>query len=183
MAMHTTMATRGLKHEITQSAFPSMFWNLKGCRCRQNCLRGMEFVVDVEEYTESWRDGICLECWGRHILSEESLNRGVLWHLLVQILVPHWTKLQDTRQGNASHHPSPRRKEPFLRRSRAPIWDLDRSQEPGVFHVSQEIKPEASQMVIIAGQIWFLAISLSRNAYGQVRCTKLKIWSQIWVRW
>ena len=62
MAIHTTMATHGLKHEVTQRAFQSMFWSLNGRRCRQNCLREMEFAIDVEEYTESWRDGICLEC-------------------------------------------------------------------------------------------------------------------------
>ena len=55
--------------------------------------------------------------------------------------------------GDASHHLSPRRMEAFFRRGQAPIQDLDGSQEPGVFHVGQEIKPEASQMVIIAGQI------------------------------
>ena len=48
MAIHTTMATHGFKCEVTQSVFLSMFWNLNGQRCGQNCLRGMEFVVDVE---------------------------------------------------------------------------------------------------------------------------------------
>ena len=44
----------------------------------ENCLRRMEFVIDVEEYIESWKDGICLECRGGHIPSEESVNGGVL---------------------------------------------------------------------------------------------------------
>ena len=55
-----------------------MFWNLNGWRCGQNCLRGMEFVVDVEEYMESSKGGICPECQGGHILSEELVNGGVL---------------------------------------------------------------------------------------------------------
>ena len=79
MAIHTTIATNGLEHEVNWSAFPSMFWNLNGWRCGWNCLRGMEFVIDVEEYMESWKDRICLECRGGHILSEESVDRGVLW--------------------------------------------------------------------------------------------------------
>ena len=54
------------------------FWNLNRQRPRQNCLRRMEFVIDVEEYIESWKDGICLECRGGHISSEESVNVGVL---------------------------------------------------------------------------------------------------------
>ena len=80
MAIHTTMATHRLKHEVTWSAFLSMFWNLNGWRCGQNCLREMEFAVNVEEYMESWKDGICPECQGGHILLEESVNGGVLWH-------------------------------------------------------------------------------------------------------
>ena len=59
----------------------NMFWNWNRWRCGRNCLRGMEFSIDVEEYTESWRDGICLECWGRCIPLQESVNEDVLWHL------------------------------------------------------------------------------------------------------
>ena len=72
------MATHRLECEVTWSMFPSMFQNLNRWRCRWNCLRGMEFAINVEEYMESWRDGICLECRGRHIPSEESVSRGVL---------------------------------------------------------------------------------------------------------
>ena len=78
MAIHTTMATCRLKHKVTQSAFLSMFQNLNGQRRGWNCLRRMEFAVNVEEYTESWKDRICPECLGGHILLEESVNRGVL---------------------------------------------------------------------------------------------------------
>ena len=77
MAIHTTIATNGLECEVTWSVFLSMFWNLNGWRCGWNCLRGMEFV-DVEEYMESWKDGICLECQGGHIPLEELVNGGVL---------------------------------------------------------------------------------------------------------
>ena len=75
------MATCRLEHKVTQSMFPSMFQNLNRWRWRWNCLRGMEFAVDVGEYMESWRDRICLECQGRHILSEGLVSGGVLWHL------------------------------------------------------------------------------------------------------
>ena len=56
MVIHTTMATRRLKREVTWSVFPSMFWNLNRQRHRWNYLRGMEFAADVEGYMESWRD-------------------------------------------------------------------------------------------------------------------------------
>ena len=78
MVIHTTMATHRLKRKVTQSVFPSMFQNWNGWRCRWNYLRGMEFATDVEGYTGSWRDGVCLECRGRHILSEGLVNGGVL---------------------------------------------------------------------------------------------------------
>ena len=73
------MATHGLKCEVTWSMFPSMFLNLNRQRGGWNYLRGMEFAIDVEEYMESWRDRVCPECQGRHILSEGSVNKGVLW--------------------------------------------------------------------------------------------------------
>ena len=78
MVIHTTMATRRLEHEVTQNVFLSMFWNLDGQRHRQNYLRGVEFAINVEGYTESWRDRVYLECRGRHIPLEGSVNGGVL---------------------------------------------------------------------------------------------------------
>ena len=62
MVIHTTMATCGLERKVTQNMFPSMFWNLDRWRHGQNYLRGVEFAVNVEGYTESWRDGVCPEC-------------------------------------------------------------------------------------------------------------------------
>ena len=62
MAVHTTMATRGLECKVTWSTFLSMFRNLNRQRHGRNYLRGMEFAIDVEEYMESWGDGICSEC-------------------------------------------------------------------------------------------------------------------------
>ena len=41
-------------------------------------LREMEFDVDVEGCTESWRGRVCPECQGGHIPSEGSVSRGVL---------------------------------------------------------------------------------------------------------
>ena len=70
----------------------------------------------------------------------------------------------------------------FLEGAEHQVEDLDGSQESGVFHVSQEIKPEASQMAVIVGQVLFFATPPSRKDYGQVRCTKPKISSQIQVR-
>ena len=76
------MATHGLECKVTRNVFLSMFRNLDGQRHGWNYLRGVEFAIDVEGYTESWRDGVYLECWGRHILLEGLVNGGVLWHPL-----------------------------------------------------------------------------------------------------
>ena len=78
MATDTTIATNRFKRKVTQSMFPSMFRNLNRQRPGQNYLRRVEFVVDVGEYMESWKDRICLECQGGHIPLEESVNGGVL---------------------------------------------------------------------------------------------------------
>ena len=78
MVIHTTVTTLGLGCEVAQSAFPSMFRSWDRWRHRQNYLREMEFAVDVEGCTESWRGGVCLKCQGRHILSEGSVSGGVL---------------------------------------------------------------------------------------------------------
>ena len=109
MVIHTTIATNGLKHEVTQSMFPSVFRNLNGQRPRWNCLRRMEFVINVEEYMESWKDRICPECQGGHIPSEESVNRGVLWHSGYQgswcfNMLASW---QGPRNGLTKEYPDP----------------------------------------------------------------------------
>ena len=78
MATDTTIATNGFECKVTQSMFLSMFWNLNRQRPGQNYLRRVEFVIDVGEYMEIWKDGICLECQGGHIPLEESVNGGVL---------------------------------------------------------------------------------------------------------
>ena len=67
--------------EVAQNAFPSVFWSWSRQRHKQNYLREMEFAADVEGCMESWRGRVCLECQGRHILSEGSVSGGVLWHL------------------------------------------------------------------------------------------------------
>ena len=41
----------------------------------------MEFAVDVEGCTESWRGRVCLECQGRHIPLKGSVSGGILWQL------------------------------------------------------------------------------------------------------
>ena len=81
MVIHTTVTTCGLGCKVTRSVFLSMFWSWNRWRCRWNYLRQMEFAANVEGYTESWRGGVCLECQGRHFLSEGSVSGGVLWHL------------------------------------------------------------------------------------------------------
>ena len=78
MVIHTTVTTRGLRCEATQSTFPSMFWNWNGQRHGWNYLREMEFATDVEGYMESWRSRVCPEYQGRHIPSEGSVSGGVL---------------------------------------------------------------------------------------------------------
>ena len=68
----------------------------------------MEFVINVEEYMESWKDRICLECWGGHIPSEEELvNRGVLWQELSKrvdshMRVGHFQDKADLEEGAQS---------------------------------------------------------------------------------
>ena len=81
MVIHTTVITRRLGCEVTQSAFLFMFQNWNRWRHRQNYLREMEFATDVEGYTESWRGP---ECQGRHIPSEGLVSGGVLWHQVVE---------------------------------------------------------------------------------------------------
>ena len=78
MAIDTTIATNRLEHRVTQSTFLSMFLNLNGWRHRWSCLRRMEFIVDVGEHMEGWKDRICPECQGGHIPLEELVDRGVL---------------------------------------------------------------------------------------------------------
>ena len=78
MVIHTTVTTHRLGCEVARSVFPSMFWSWDGRRHGRNYLREMEFAIDVEGCTESWRGGVCPECQGRHILSEGSVSGGVL---------------------------------------------------------------------------------------------------------
>ena len=78
MAIHTTVTTHGLRCEVAQSAFLSMFRSWSGWRHERNYLREMEFAADVDGCTESWRGRVCLECQGRHILSEGLVSGGVL---------------------------------------------------------------------------------------------------------
>ena len=80
MVIHTTVTTLGLGCEVARSAFPSMFQSWDGRRHRQSYLREMEFAVNVEGCTESWRGRVCPEYQGRHIPLEGSVSRGVLWH-------------------------------------------------------------------------------------------------------
>ena len=82
MVIHTTVTTLGLRCKVAQSAFPSMFRSWDGRRHGWSYLREMEFDVDVEECMEIWRGGVCPECQGRHIPSEGSVSRGVLWQFL-----------------------------------------------------------------------------------------------------
>ena len=83
MVIHTTVTTLRLGCKVARSAFPSMFQGWDGRRHRWSYLREMEFSVDVEGCTESWRGGVCPECQGRHIPLEGSVSGGVLWQF-------HW---------------------------------------------------------------------------------------------
>ena len=75
MVIHTTVTTLGLGCEVARSVFPSIFRGWDGRRHGQSYLREMEFAVNVEGCTESWRGGVCPECRGRHIPSEGSVSR------------------------------------------------------------------------------------------------------------
>ena len=67
---------------VAQSVFLSMFRSWDRWRHRQSYLREMEFDVNVEGCTESWRGRVCPECQDGHILSEGLVSEDVLWQPL-----------------------------------------------------------------------------------------------------
>ena len=73
-----------------------------GRRHGQSYLREMEFAIDVEGCTESWRGGVSPECQGRHIPSEGSVSGGVLWQYPCPAKLAEWSLVLPTQHYSAT---------------------------------------------------------------------------------